>query len=117
MPEGVEVHPDHLRRVAAQLRDAVGRLGAAAGQAADGAGAAANGAGDGPLAQAADVLAARLDVLLGAVTGNVTDGADALDAASTQYLVTDQAAARDLGGAGGAPGSGPPILVPGLAPR
>lgn len=117
MPEGVEVRSDDLRRVAAQLRDAVGRLGAAAGRAADGVGAAASGAGDGPLAEAADMLAARLHVLLGVVTGSVTEGADALDAASTRYLATDREAASDLGGPGTARGSGPPVLVPGLAPR
>ena len=112
MPEGVEVRPEDLRRGAAQLRDDAGRLGAVVGQATHGAGAAAGAAGHGPLADAADRLATRLDALLRAVTGGVTGCADALDAASTRYLGTDQGGAAALGDTAGAP----PIVVPGLEP-
>jgi hypothetical protein len=107
MSEGVDVRPEDLRRGAAQLRDDVGRLGAGFGQAASGVASVATGAGDGPLAEAADVLAGRLDALLRAVAGSVTDGASALDAASTQYLAMDRPPAS----------SGvPPIVLPGLEP-
>jgi hypothetical protein len=119
MPEGVEVRPENLRRAAAQLHDDAARLGPAVDQATDGAGAAAGAAGDGPLAEAADALAARLLMLLGAVTVSVTESADALDAASAQYLATDRAAARSLGGPAVEPGAGdagPPIVLPGLEP-
>jgi hypothetical protein len=114
MPEGVEVGPEDLRRVALQLRDDAGRLEAAVGGAVDGIGATASGAGDGPLAEAADALAARLQMLLGAETDSLIESAGALDAASAHYLATDQAAARGLGGPVGTPGSGPPIVLPGL---
>ena len=109
MPEGVEVRPEELRRGAGQLRDAAGRLGAAVGQASHGADATGNAAGDGPLAEAASTLAARLDALAHAATGNVIGCADALDAASTQYLALDQGGAARLDGA-------PPIVLPGIEP-
>lgn len=107
MSEGVDVRPGDLRRGAAQLRDDAGRLGTAVGRAADGVGSVATGAGDGPLAEAADALAGRLDALLRAVAGSVTDCASALDAASTQYLAMDQPPV---------PGAAPPIVLPGLEP-
>jgi hypothetical protein len=107
--EGVDVRPEDLRRGAALLRDDAGRLGGAVGGAADGVGSVATGAGDGPLAEAADALAGRLDALLRDVTGSVTDCASALDAASTRYLAMDQPHA---------PSGAPPIVLPGLeAPR
>jgi hypothetical protein len=107
MSEGVDVRPEDLRRGAALLRDDAGRLGAAVGRAADGTGSVASGAGDGPLVEAADALAGRLDALLRAVTGSVTDCAAALDAASEQYVALDQAAG---------PGDAPTVVVPGLTP-
>jgi hypothetical protein len=89
VPEGVDVRPEDLRRGAGLLRGDAGRVGDALGRAVDGASAAATAAGDGPLAEAADALAGRLDALLRAVTGSVTECADALDAASTRYTATD----------------------------
>ncbi len=116
MSEGVDVRPEDLRRGAGRLRDDGDRLGAAASQAANGVIATASAAGDGPLAEAADALAARLQTLLGAVSSSVTDCADALAAASTQYLAADDGAATGLGGSTDASGGGPPIVVPGLEP-
>ncbi|PVZ05770.1 hypothetical protein [Actinomycetospora cinnamomea] len=111
MPEGIEVRPEGLHRGADQLRDDAGRLGAAVDQAGQGARAAAGASGDGPLGGEADALAGRLDALLRAVAGSVTECAATLDAASAQYLATDQAGAAGLG-----PGEAPPIVLPGLEP-
>ncbi|WP_433782383.1 hypothetical protein ACQPX6_21125 [Actinomycetospora sp. CA-101289] len=107
MPEGVDVRPEDLRRGAALLRDDAGRLGAAVGRAVEGVAAVATGAGDGPLVEAADALAGRLDALLRALTGSVTECAAALDAASAQYVALDQPAD---------PGDVPPVVVLGLTP-
>jgi hypothetical protein len=107
MSEGVDVRPEVLRQGAVQLRDDAGRLGAGFGQAAIGVASVATGAGDGPLAEAADALAGRLDALLRAVVGSVTGCASALDAASTQYLAMDRPRA---------PSGVPPIVLPGLEP-
>jgi hypothetical protein len=109
MSEGVDVRPEDLHRGAALLRDDAGRLGVAVGAAADGVGSVATGAGDGPLAEAADALAGRLDALLRAVTGSVTDCAAALDAASEQYVALDQPTPAG-------PGDAPAVVVPGLTP-
>lgn len=111
VPDGVEVRPEDLRRVARLLRDDTARVDAARGQAVSAAEATVGAAGDGPLAGAADPLAARLDALLRGVTSRVLESADALDAASTQYLDVDRAAAGELG-AGGAP----PVVLPRLEP-
>ncbi|MDD7967090.1 hypothetical protein [Actinomycetospora lemnae] len=107
----MDVRPEDLRRGAALLRDDAGRVGAALGPAAEGAATTATGAGDGPLAEAADALAGRLDALLRIVTGSITECADALEAASTEYLATDQGTAAGLG----EPGA-PPVVLPGLEP-
>jgi hypothetical protein len=109
MPEGVEVRPEDLRRGAGRLRDDASHLGLAGAQAVDGVLAASGAAGDGPLSDAATTFAERVDALVRAVSGSVTDCAAALDAAWTQYLATDQAAGLGAGGA-------PTIVLPGLEP-
>jgi hypothetical protein len=111
VPDGVEVGPEDLRRVAHLIRDDAARADAAGGQAVAAAEATARAAGDGPLAGASDALAARLEALLRGVTSRVIENADALDAASTEYLDVDRTAAVEFG-AGGAP----PIVLPGLEP-
>lgn len=120
MPDGIDVRPEDLHEGAGRLRDDAGRLAAGTASAVHAATVAAGAAGDGPLEGAANALAARLDTLLRAVAGSMTDCADALDAASTRYLAADRgaAAAVDVAGAGpeGDTRSGPPIVLPGLEP-
>lgn len=111
MPDGVDVRPEDLRRVAGLLRGDAGRTDAAREQAVSATKATSAAAGDGPLAGAVDPLAARLEALLRAVTSRMIESADALDAASAQYLEADRAAAADLDR-----GGPPPILLPGLGP-
>ena len=101
MPDGFDVHPEQLRRGAADLRsdaDGLDDAGLAVGAAVDGASAAA---GPGPLAGAAAEFSAQLDRAVQAIRTSLEDCAGALEASSAQYLTAD-----------GRAGAG--IVVPGL---
>ena len=116
MPEGVEVRPEDLRHGAGLLRDEAGRLDACRGQAMSGTEATASAAGDGPLEGAASAFGEPLTSLLEGVTRSVTECADALEAASAQYLAADHGAATRLGRPDSATAGAPPVVLPGLEP-
>ena len=108
MPDGFDVHPDQLRRGAADLRaDADGldgaglEIGAALDQVSEA-------AGPGPLTGAASQLSGQLDRALQAVRTSLEDCAGAVEASSTEYLASDGRSASGLGG----------VAIPGFdAPR
>ena len=99
MPDGFDVHPEQLRRGAADLRaDADGLDDAAlpAGAALD---QVSGACGPGPLGGAASEFAARLDRALQAIRSSLRDCAGALEASSAQYLTSDRRAGAGLDGA------------------
>ena len=104
MPDGFDVHPEQLRRDAADLRadadgldDAALQIGAAVDQVSEA-------AGPGPLAGAASEFSAQLDRALQAIRTSLEDCAGAVEASSTQYLASDGRSASGLGG----------VVIPGL---
>lgn len=98
MPDGFDVHPEQLRRGAADLRADADGLDAAAldlGAAVD---EVSGAAGPGPLVGAASEFAAQLDRAVQAIVGSLTDCAGALEASSAQYVTSDGQAGVGLDG-------------------
>jgi hypothetical protein len=98
VPDGFDVHPEQLRRGAADQRVDADGLDVAARQAGAAVDQVSEAAGPGPLAGAAWELATQLDRALLAIRASLTDCAGALEASSAQYLASDARAGAGLDG-------------------